>query len=159
MAHFPVDHPLRGAYRLLALVIGLALAVFGVVAYLQTRDASLLAKDPERVWGLSANPVFGVFALVVGIALVLGVVVGRNLDVSLNIGLGVLLMVVGAVGLCLIRSDANVIAASITNVNVLFVLGMLLLAAGFYCKSSRGVKREGRQVPVGQETVGAQHMS
>ncbi len=51
--------------------------------------------------------------------------------------LGGVFMVGGLLMLCVIRTDANYLASSITNVNVSFVLGMVFMTAGLYATTSR----------------------
>lgn len=136
MSHFPVDHPLRGLYRGLAVLVGLALVVFGVVGYVQTSDLPMFDQTGERALGLTTNLAFSLLSIVFGILVVATTLIGRNFDVPVNVGLGTVFMVAGLAMLCLIRTDLNFLAFSITNVNVSFVIGMLLMAAGLYGKAS-----------------------
>jgi hypothetical protein len=140
MLHIPVDHHLRGAYRTVAFIVGLALVVYGGCGLVQTAGLDFFSVDGERVWGLSMNPAFAVLNVVAGLVVGAGAVIGRNLDAKINIGFSVVFMLAGLVMLCLLRTDLNVLAFSITNVNVSFVIGMLLLAAGLYGRVSDGTK-------------------
>lgn len=137
MSHFPVDHPLRGLYRGLVLLSGAALIVFGVVGYLQTSDLDFFEQNGERVLGLSTNPAFALSAVVSGVIAVAATLIGRNVDVPVDRLLGGVFMVGGLLMLCVIRTDANYLASSITNVNVSFVLGMVFMTAGLYATTSR----------------------
>jgi hypothetical protein len=138
MSHIPVDHPLRGLYRGLSLVSGLVLAVFGAVAFAQTASNDFLDTDGPRVLGLTANPAFGVFCLVVGVIVVAATLIGRNADVAIDRAAAVVLWIVATVGLCTLRThDLNVLSFSVTNVNVLYVIGAVLFTAGLYVSTAR----------------------
>ncbi len=137
MSHLPVDHPLRGLYRGLALLTGVLLVVFGAVGYVQTSDLPFFHQEGERVLGLSTNPAFAVLSLVTGVIVLVASAVGRNVDVPVYHAVGWLFMVAGLVMLCVIRTDLNVLASSITNVNVSFVVGVILVTAGLYGNVSR----------------------
>jgi len=137
MSHFPVDHPLRGLYRGLALLSGVALTVYGVVGYVQTSELDFFAQDGERVLGLTTNPAFALASVVSGVVAVLATLIGRNVDVPVYLALGGLFMVGGLLMLCVIRTDANYLASSITNVNVSSVIGLIFMSAGLYGTSSR----------------------
>lgn len=132
MAHLPVNHPLRGFYRGLVFLVGAGLLAFGIVGYTKTSDLEMFARDGERVFFLTTNPAFSIASIVAGAVVLLGVLIGRNLDAYLNIGLGVVFMLAGLAMLTLIRTDSNVLASSIANVNVSFVVGTLLATAGMY---------------------------
>ena len=147
--HFPVDHPLRGLYRGLAILVGLFQIVFGVVAFIQTRSLSFFDTHGERVLGLTANPAFGVASIVFG-ALVIALVLirGRVAFVGLLI-LGAILIVNGTFQLALIRTSLNYFAFSVTNVVVSFIIGLILLAAGLYSTARTG--------PVARPTEPSRH--
>jgi hypothetical protein len=132
MSHLPVDHPLRGLYRGLALLTGVLLVVFGVVGYVQTSDLPFFHQEGERVLGLTTNPAFSILSIVTGLIVVIASFVGRNVDVPVYHGVGWLFVVAGLVMLCVIRTNVNVFASSITNANVSFVVGLMLAAAGLY---------------------------
>lgn len=137
MSHLPVDHPLRGLYRGLALLTGVLLVVFGVVGFVQTSDLPFFHQEGERVLGLSTNPAFAVLSIVAGLIVVVAAAIGRNVDVPVYHAIGWLFMIAGLVMLCVIRTNANVLASSITNANVSFVVGLLLASAGLYGTVSR----------------------
>ncbi|HEY0485267.1 MAG TPA: DUF4383 domain-containing protein [Mycobacteriales bacterium] len=137
MAHIPVDHPLRGLYRALAAVIGVALLVIGVVGLIKTAgDVGFFATHGERVLGLTMNPAFAVLNIVAGAVIAGAAFLGRNIDATVNLLGGVLFLLAGGVMLCVLRTDLNVLAFSITNVNVSFLIGTALLAAGLYGRTS-----------------------
>ncbi len=138
MSHMPVDHHLRGVYRGLAFVVGAAQLGFGTAAYVRTSGLSFFDQRGEQLLGISVNPAFAVFLAAVGALVLVGVLIGRNVDTRIDVGAGVLLMAAGCAQLFLIpTSDANVLASTVTNVNVEFVLGLILLAAGLYGGTAR----------------------
>jgi Domain of unknown function (DUF4383) len=137
MSHLPVDHPLRGFYRGLALLTGVGLIAFGIAGWIQTSSLSFFDQTGKTVLYLSTNPAFSVLSLVVGIGVLVATVAGRNLDVAANTALGAVFLLAGLVMLCVIRTDANYLASSVRNVNVSFVVGMLLISHGLYGRVSR----------------------
>ncbi len=132
MSHLPANHALRGLYRTTAFLAAAALAAFGIIGYLSTSDREFFSRDGERVLGLTTNPAFAVLTFAVGVLVLLGLLIGRNLDVRVNITLGSLLLVVATAMLALLRTDVNVLAFSVTNVNVYYVIGLVLITAGLY---------------------------
>jgi hypothetical protein len=137
MAHLPVDHPLRGLYRGLAFLTGVALVVFGIAGYLKTSDMGFFQHPGMRVLGLTTNPAFSLLSLVVGAGVAIASAIGRNVDVPVNTVLGAVFMLAGLVMLCVLRTDLNFLAFSITNVNVSSVIGLILITAGLYGRESR----------------------
>jgi hypothetical protein len=137
MSHLPVDHPLRGLYRGLALLTGVLLVVFGIVGYVQTADLPFFDQDGQRVLGLTTNPAFALLSLVFGAVVTVAALIGRNLDVPVYHVVGWIFIVAGLVMLCVIRTDVNYLASSIANANVSFVVGLLLATAGLYGTVSR----------------------
>jgi hypothetical protein len=155
VSHVPVDHPLRGLYRALAGLVGLLQIVFGVVAYLETSSLPFFTSDGVRVFGLTANRGFAVVSLVTGLIVLVGVVLGRNRDVSVNLGVGSLMLINGMGQMLVLTSGVNYLAFSMTNCNVSFVLGLVLLAAGLYGKVSVRTRAVHRSRPrVEAESVG-----
>ncbi|HEV2088827.1 MAG TPA: hypothetical protein VGR21_10990, partial [Cryptosporangiaceae bacterium] len=137
MSHMPVDHRLRGVYRGLAFVVGAAMLGFGTAAYVQTSGRPFFDQNGETLLGVTANPAFALFSAVLGAIVLVGLLIGRNVDARLNVCVGVLLMVAGCAQLILIPTDANVLASTVTNVNVQFMLGLILLIAGLYGATAR----------------------
>jgi hypothetical protein len=137
MAHIPVDHPLRGLYRAAASAIGVALVVIGVIGLVQTAgDVDFFATQGERVLGLTMNPAFAVLNIVAGAVIAVGGYVGRNVDSTINLLGGIVFLLAGGVMLCVLRTDLNVLAFSITNVCVSFLIGTFLISAGLYGRTS-----------------------
>ncbi|MGH3545655.1 MAG: DUF4383 domain-containing protein [Mycobacteriales bacterium] len=140
MSHLPANHTLRGLYRTTAFLCAAALMGYGVIGYLRTSDREFFARESERVLGLTTNPAFAVLCFAAGLIVLLGVLIGRNVDVRVDIALGSVLLVVATVMLALLRTDSNVLAFSITNVNVYYVIGLVLITAGLYSSTTPGVR-------------------
>lgn len=137
MSHIPVNHPLRGFYRFLAALAGLYILVFGVVAFIKAKDFPAFSQTQTvRALGLHANLAFGVTSIVAGAVLLVGALLGRNIDRFINLWGGIAFMVVGILMLLLMETDANFFAFTMANVIVSFLVGTLLFAAGLYGKIS-----------------------
>ncbi|MCW2566140.1 MAG: hypothetical protein JWN54_237 [Mycobacterium sp.] len=137
MAHIPVDHPLRGLYRAVATIIGFALLVIGVIGLVKTAGSvGFFATHGERILGLTLNPAFAVLNIVAGAVIAGAGLMGRNWDATINLLGGILFLLAGGVMLCVLRTDLNILAFSITNVCTSFVIGTVLMAAGLYGRTS-----------------------
>jgi hypothetical protein len=120
----PVNHPLHRFYRTVSGVVGLLLVVFGLVALIVSGD---------RLLGVTAGTAFSVLCLVVGAVLIGGAFAGGNLAAEVNAYGGALLLAIGLYCLLFMRTeDANVLDAQMSDVIVLFVVGMIVMAAGLY---------------------------
>jgi purine-cytosine permease-like protein len=119
----PVNHRLHPVYRVLGAVVGLLLVVFGVVGFVVSGD----------VLGAPASTPFCVICLVAGAIMILAAVQGRNAAAEINAYLGGLLIVLGFVCMLTMHTDgANFLDVSMADVIILFVAGVVALAAGFY---------------------------
>ncbi len=135
MAHVPINHPLRPVYRALTGLAAVYLLIFGVVGFLQTSDLATFEQHGlPSVLGLPANRASAIFSLGVGAAVLAGVLIGRNLDVAIDLVVGSVLLVVGTAMMGLMRTDANAFGYSMANCVVVYVIGMLALPAGLYGK-------------------------
>jgi hypothetical protein len=132
MAHIPVNHHLRPLYRVLAALSGIYVLAFGLIGFLQTSGSPAFDRANTVVLGLRTNLAFSVLSLVVGAIVLLCVLVGRNLDVYSNVGIGMLFLVAGMAMLAVLRTDANVLNFSMATCIVSFVIGMVLFTAGLY---------------------------
>ena len=120
----PVNHRLHRTYRICGGVIGAAAIVFGVLGLILSDD---------KVLGISARPGFAVGSLVTGLVLLGAAIAGGNLAAETNSLVGSLLMVLGLVFLLLMGNDQwNFVDASMTDVMLLFVCGLLLFTFGVY---------------------------
>lgn len=133
MAHIPVNHPMRTLYRFLAALAGLYILIFGVVAVAKTHGNALFDQDHlQWVLGLRTNMAFGLISIVAGAIVVVGAIIGRNIDRFINLWGGLFFMVAGMLMLALLRTNANFLGFSMANCVVSFVIGTLLFSAGLY---------------------------
>jgi hypothetical protein len=149
-----IDHPLRGLYRAVAFLLGVAMIAFGVAALVVTSGQGFFADEGTRVVGLTANPALGVVSIVVGALTAVAVLVGRNFDAQFNVYNGYAFLAVGIAGLMFIRTGINVLAFSMSNVIVAFLLGLILLAAGLYGRVSPRRGSASRAFPSADRTDG-----
>ncbi|MFI6240824.1 DUF4383 domain-containing protein [Micromonospora sp. NPDC050795] len=134
MAHTPVNHPARPIYRAIGGLTGLYLVVFGVLGIIASTGNEILAQDDTRVLGQGTNLGFSLFSVLVGVVVLVGTALGRNIDVAINQWLAYGLMVVSLAGLAFIRTDANFFNFSITTVVVVMTAALVLLMVGMYGK-------------------------
>lgn len=119
----PRDHPLHRLYRTSAGVVGGLLIAFGAFCLLRSHD---------RWLGIGVGDGFGAVLVVSGLLVVAAAVVGGNVAAQVNGHVGAAMILVGLLGLLLQRTDANVLELTVSDAVLLFVVGTLLLAAGFY---------------------------
>jgi len=135
MAHLPVDHHLRPLYRALAGLSGAFSLGLGVIGFSRTSGLPFFEQsDLPTVFGVTMNPGFAVTSIVLGAVVLVATVVGRNLDRSVNLGVGSIFLVIGTGMLAFMRTDANILGFTMTNVIVTYIVGMVLLTAGLYGK-------------------------
>lgn len=149
MAHIPVNHPLRPMYRLVGFVTGAYLVVFGIIGFGITAGDSFTGHTGDRVLGQSSNLLWSIITVVVGALVILGTVVGRNVDVAVDKYLGWGLLVLGSYSMAAIRTDANLFGASMSTVVVTYLVGLLLITISLYSKvaaaSKAGAPRQVRE--------------
>ncbi|MEV4499813.1 DUF4383 domain-containing protein [Micromonospora arborensis] len=134
MAHTPVNHPARPVYRAIGGLTGLYLVVFGVLGIIASTGNEILAQDDTRVLGQGTNLGFSLLTVLLGIVVLVGTALGRNIDVAINQWLAYALMVVSLAGLAFIRTDANIFNFSIVTVMVVMATALVLLVVGMYGK-------------------------
>ncbi|MET7371062.1 DUF4383 domain-containing protein [Micromonospora arida] len=134
MAHTPVNHPARPIYRAIGGLTGLYLVVFGVLGIIASTGNEILAQDDTRVLGQGTNLGFSLLSVLLGVVVLVGTALGRNIDVAINQWLAYGLMVVSLAGLAFIRTDANIFNFSITTVVVVMTAALVLLMVGMYGK-------------------------
>ncbi|GAA1815898.1 hypothetical protein GCM10009682_40940 [Luedemannella flava] len=133
MSHLPVNHPMRPLYRLLAALCGLYVLTFGALALARTADLALFAQDDlPWVLGLKANRAFALLSIVAGIVIVIGALVGRNVDRYVNLTGSVAFIGAGIVMMTLLRTDLNVLGFTMATCVMSFIIGLLLGLAGLY---------------------------
>ncbi|SCF03772.1 protein of unknown function [Micromonospora haikouensis] len=145
MAHTPVNHPARPIYRAIGGLVGLYFLVFGVLGLVASAGNDFLAQDDTKVLGQGTNLGFSLLSIVLGIAIVAGTVIGRNLDVAINQWLAYALMVLGLAELAFLQTDANIFNFTITTDIVVLTLSMVLLMAGMYGKVGTDEENEAWQ--------------
>jgi hypothetical protein len=145
MSHVPVNHQLRPLYRTLASVVGVYLVVFGVVGVTQTTGSGMFDAGDVSALGLRTNLAFAILSIVAGAAVLLAVVLGRNVDYLVNVWGGVAFMVVGIAMLALLNTDLNVLNFSLPTVIVSFVIGMVLFSAGLYIRSGSAAAHQAEE--------------
>jgi hypothetical protein len=133
MAHYPLNHHLRQTYRFLAGLAGLYLALVGIIGLAATWGDPATGSG-EWVLGLRVNPVAGWIYAVIGVVLLVAVLLGGNLFHHVALVLGWGLCVLGVLVMTVMQTDANVLDASMINVIVLIVIGLVVLTAGLYSK-------------------------
>jgi len=134
MAHYPLNHPLRPLYRFLAFLAAAYLTLFGAISLGVTAGDPFFHRGSEWVLGLRTNPATAWIALVVGLVLLVGVVLGRNIYAQVAILVGWGLPAYAMFLMAVIQTDANVFNASMINVVVLTILGLVVLTGGLYGK-------------------------
>ncbi|MEU1607675.1 DUF4383 domain-containing protein [Micromonospora matsumotoense] len=145
MAHTPVNHPARPVYRAIGGLIGLYFVVFGALGVIASAGNDLFAQDDTKVLGQGTNLGFSLLSVLLGVVILVGTVIGRNLDVAINQWLSYLLMVISLAGLAFIQTDANVVNFSILTVIVLMTLSLVLLMVGMYGKVGTDDEQEAWQ--------------
>ncbi|NES14227.1 MULTISPECIES: DUF4383 domain-containing protein [Micromonospora] len=134
MSHTPVNHPARPIYRAIGGLVGLYFVVFGVLGIIVSAGNDVLAQDDTKVLGQGTNLGFSLLSVVLGAMILLGVVIGRNLDVAINQWLAYALIALGLAELALLQTSANIFNFSIMTDIVVLVLALVLLMAGMYGK-------------------------
>ncbi|MCX5069144.1 DUF4383 domain-containing protein [Micromonospora lupini] len=134
MAHTPINHPARPIYRAIGGLTGLYLVVFGVLGIIAGAGNEILAQDDTRVLGQGTNLGFSLLCVLLGLVVLVGTALGRNIDVAINQWLAYALMVISLAGLAFIRTDANYFNFSIFTVIVVMTAALVLLMAGMYGK-------------------------
>jgi uncharacterized protein DUF4383 len=134
MAHYPLNHHLRPVYRFIAGLAGLYLTLFGVIGLATTWGDEFFHRGADWVLGLRTNPAASWLYTIIGVLLLLAVLVGGNLYHHVTLLLGWGLAGLGVLIMAFIQTDANVLNASMSNVIVTIVLGLVALTAGLYGK-------------------------
>ena len=134
MAHYPINHRLRGTYRGLAALCGLFLVVVGIVGIIATSGGDFFSRGSHWALGLRMNPAQAWLSVVIGVVLVAAAAIGGNLHHRVGMGVGWGLLVLAVYGLAVLQTDANVLNYSMVNLIVLLVAGLVVLTAGLYGK-------------------------
>jgi hypothetical protein len=136
-SHLPVNHHMRAFWRVLSTLAGLYILIFGIVGVIQTSDMDVFATEGKRVLGLTTNTGFAAISIVVGAVIFLASVIGRNVDVVVNLIFGCIFVLAGLFSLAFLRTDLNYFAFSVTNCIVSFVLGGIVGVSSLYGRVRR----------------------
>jgi Domain of unknown function (DUF4383) len=131
-SHIPVNHHLRPMYRLLAGLCALYVLIFGIVGAARTGGSGTFERVGVLVLGLRTNLAFSMLSIVVGALILIGLLIGRNVDRVINIAIGTVFLVSGMAMLVLLRTGANVLNFSVATCVVSFVIGLVVGTAGMY---------------------------
>jgi len=145
MAHYPVNHHLRGVYRVLTALCGLYLIAHGVVALVTMNSVGFFARGSYWSLGLRTNPAGAWLAILAGLVVAVAAAIGGNVHHRVNLIMGWVLIVVAIALLAVQRTDANVFNISVVNVIALLIIAVLVLASGLYGKVDPDPDAAGRE--------------
>ncbi|MGC4804515.1 DUF4383 domain-containing protein [Micromonospora sp. DT233] len=134
MAHTPVNHPARPIYRAIGGLVGLYFVVFGVLGVIASAGNDFFAQDDTKVLGQGTNLGYSALTILLGVLILAGTAIGRNIDVAINQWLAYALLVLGLAELAFLQTDANIFNFTIVTVIVVLTLALVLLMVGMYGK-------------------------
>ena len=153
MAHYPVNHHFRQFYRLLAGAVGLYLTLVGVIGIASTWGDAFFHRGRDWSLGLRVNPVMSWVILLLGLVILAAAVVGGNLHHRVNLVAGWGMLAVAVFLMIVMQTDANVFNASMVNVIVLLICGLVVLTAALYGKvGTHDEARSETEAPSGART-------
>lgn len=120
MPHFPVNHPLGGFYRGLAVAVAALMIVYPLV--------------------FSDNGAFAVVMVVLAVPVLLGVFLSRRRQHYLHEAVGAVLIVLGLAGLAVLRSRYNYLDLNVSACVAMFLFGTALITAGMYTKTGSATR-------------------
>ena len=121
-------------HRAGALVVAAAIAVFGVLGFLD--GLPFFSTDGGRVLGLSSNGLLSTISLVTAAVLVAAVLRGPRVASTVMIVVGSLFLLSALANLAVLRTDWNVLAFRFPNVVFSVAAGLTLLLLGAYGRVS-----------------------
>jgi hypothetical protein len=135
MAHYPLNHHLRQTYRFLAFLAGAYLLVTGLIGLAETWGDSFFGRDGHD-WslGLRVNPAGAWLFTLLGLIVVAATIIGGNVHHQVTLVVGWIMCGLAVLIMATMQTDANAVHASMINVIVLLVLGLVTLVAGLYGK-------------------------
>ncbi|MFG1674248.1 DUF4383 domain-containing protein [Micromonospora sp. NPDC049282] len=145
MSHTPVNHPARPIFRAIGGLVGLYFVVFGGLGVIASAGSDFFAQDDTKVLGQGTNMGFSLLSVLIGVVILAGTAIGRNLDVAINQWLAYTLMAIGLAELAFLQTDANILNFSIMTVVVLLTLSLVLLVVGMYGKVGSADEHEAWQ--------------
>jgi hypothetical protein len=134
MAHYPLNHHLRQTYRFFAILTGLYLLVFGVIGLGTTWGDPFFNRGSDWVLGLRTNPAAAWLNTLVGVILLVAVLLGGNIYHRVTLVLGWGICGFAVLVMAFLQTDANIVNASMINIIVWIVAGLIVLTAGLYGK-------------------------
>lgn len=137
-----VNQPGRGGYRVVAAVVALVYATFGVVALVVAGDVPASGRAGHLLIGLSLNRATGILLLAAALVVLAGVAAPGNAGGFALTGGGVLLLLAGLFFLAVFRTGANLVAWTIVDVCAFWVLAMIVFWCGMHLfEAEDGVHR------------------
>jgi hypothetical protein len=134
MAHYPLNHHLRQSYRFVAFLAGAYLLVTGVIGLAGTWGDPFFDRGHDWSLGLRVNPAGSWLLTVLGLLVVAATLLGGNLHHRVNLVAGWGLLGIAMLIMATLQTDANALDASMVNVLVLLIAGLVTLVAGLYGK-------------------------
>jgi hypothetical protein len=118
-----------------AFLAGAYLLVTGVIGLAGTWGDPFFGRD-GHVWslGLRVNPAGSWLLTLLGLIVVAATVLGGNLHHNVTLVAGWAMCGLAVLIMATMQTDANVVHASMINVIVLLILGLVTLTAGLYGK-------------------------
>jgi hypothetical protein len=138
MAHSPLNHHRRQTYRFVAFLAGAYLLVTGVMGLAATWGDPFFHRGHDWSLGLRVNPAGSWLLTVLGLLVVTATLLGGNLHHRINLVAGWGLLGIAMLIMATLQTDANALDASMVNVLVLLILGLVTLVAGLYGKIGTG---------------------
>lgn len=133
----PVDHRLATVYRYGAVLCGVALIVFGCLGF---ADAlSPFSTSGDTIAGMTTNVALSVISTVVGLALIVGGLIGGNVASTVNMTVGVLFVLSGFYHVFVLDRAGNFLDFGMSNVLFSFVMGLVIMTFGMYGRVSGGL--------------------
>lgn len=136
----PVDHHLATVYRYGAAVCGLVLLAFAALGFADALTPFDTAGD--TVAGMTTNTTLSVISTVVGLALLIGAVIGGNFASTLNMTVGGLFVLSGFVHIFVLDRSANFLDFGMANVMFSFVMGLVIATFGMYGRVTSRLSHE-----------------
>lgn len=157
LLHLPVNHRFRTLHRFLAGLTGLYVLVYGIVGLAVSRGHGAFARGHIVALGLRTNFGFAVLSIIVGAAVLVGIIVNHNWDHILNLFGGLAFLVVGMLMLGVLQTGLNVLNFTVGKCVVSFLIGLVLLTAGLYtrvgppeARAAQEGHRQATAAPVGR---------
>lgn len=143
--HLPFNHPLRPLYRLLAGVAGGYILAFGILGLVETWGTGFFGRQPSWVLGLRTNLAFSLLSTVVGAIVVVGAVIGRNVDRNINLVGGVVFLFAGLAMMALLQTDLNLLNFTMATCIVSFIFALVFGIAGLYGRVGTAARRHAEE--------------